>query len=104
MGACGRRGSLEIFRYGLEFAHDGFRRSAGPVRSGIQTMIDVIVNQSPLGLANGLFDGMQLLGEIEAGSSFAEHFNHPTEMALGTLQPLDDSWVSFMNVILCHAN
>jgi hypothetical protein len=25
-------------------------------------------------------------------------------MALGTLQPLDDIWVSFMNVILCHAN
>jgi hypothetical protein len=104
MGACGGRSSSEIFRYGLELAHYGFRRSAGPVRSDIQTMIDVIVNQSPLGLADGLFDGVKLLGEVKAGPPLTEHFNHPTEMALGTLQPLDDIWVSFMNVILCHAN
>jgi hypothetical protein len=67
-------------------------------------MIDVIVNQSPLGLADGLFDCVKLLGEVEAGPPLTEHFNHPTEMALGTLQPLDDIWVSFMNVILCHTN
>jgi hypothetical protein len=65
-------------------------------------MIDVIVNQSPLGLADGLFDGMQLLGEIEARSSFAEHFNHPAEMTVRPLQPLDDIGMGFMNVILRH--
>jgi hypothetical protein len=102
MGACGGRSSSEIFRYGLKLAHDGFRGSAGPVRSDIQTMIDVIVNQSPLGLADGLFDGVKLLGEVKAGPPLTEHFNHPTEMALRTLQPLDDIWVSFMNVIVCH--
>jgi hypothetical protein len=65
-------------------------------------MIDVIVNQSPLGLADGLFDSMQLLGEIEAGASFAEHFDHPAEMTVSPLQPFDDVGMSFVKVIMCH--
>src|SRR6266496_4198502 len=64
-GTCSRRSSSEIFRYGLELANDGFCRSAGPVRRSIQTMIDVVVDQGPLGFADGLFDRMKLLGEIE---------------------------------------
>jgi hypothetical protein len=66
-------------------------------------MIDVIVNQSPLGLADGLFDSMKLLGEIEAGASFAEHFDHPAEMTVSPLQPLDDIRMGFVKIIMCHA-
>jgi hypothetical protein len=65
-------------------------------------MINVIVNQSPLGLADGLFDGMQLLGEIEARPSLGEHFDHPAEMTVSPLQPLDDIGMSFVKMIMCH--
>jgi hypothetical protein len=65
MGAGGRRGSSEIFRDGLELVDNSFRRSARAVRGGIQTMIDVVVNQRPLGFADRLFDRMKLLGQIK---------------------------------------
>jgi hypothetical protein len=65
-------------------------------------MIDVVVDQGALGLADGLFYSMQLLGEIEARSSFAEHFDHPAEMTVSPLQALDDIGMSFVKVIMCH--
>jgi hypothetical protein len=65
-------------------------------------MIDVIVNQCPLGLADGLFDGVELLGQIEAGAPFAEHFDHPAEMTVSPLQPLDDIRMGFVKMIMCH--
>ena len=66
-------------------------------------MVDVVVDQCPLGLADSLFDSMQLLREIEAGSSLGEHLDHPVQMPLGAPQPLHDFGVGFMNVIVCHA-
>ena len=65
-------------------------------------MIDVVVDQGPLGFSKGLFDRVKLLGEIETGSSFIEHFDDATEMALGPLQPLDDIRMGFMNVVVRH--
>jgi hypothetical protein len=65
-------------------------------------MIDMIVNQRPLGFANGLLDRMKLLGKIEARPSFAEHLNHPAEVTLGPLQPFDDFRMGLMYVIVRH--
>jgi len=93
---------LEVLRDGLEFVDEDFCRSAGSICDSVEAMIDVIVNQSPLGLPDGLFDGMQLLRQIEAGASFAEHFDHPAEMTVGPLQPLDDIGMSFVKMLLCH--
>ena len=66
---------------------------------------NVGLNQRLLGLADGLFDRVNLLGDIKAGSARLNHFDDPLEMAVGALQALDDFRVRFMDVwILAHAN
>jgi hypothetical protein len=92
----------QIFGNGLELVHDGDRRSAISVGGGVQTMIDVVVNQRSLGFADGLFDGVKLLGEVEARPAFPEHLDDAAEVTLGPLQPFDDIRVGVMNVIVCH--
>ena len=67
-------------------------------------MIDVVVDQGSLSLADSLLDRMKLLGKIEARSPFLKHRNHAAEMALGPFQPFDNVGMGFMNVIVCHAN
>jgi hypothetical protein len=68
----------------------------------IQTMIDVVMNEPPLGLVDGLLDRMKLLSEFNAAAAFLEHFYDPSHVALGTLEPCDDRWMRFVNVFLCH--
>ena len=65
-------------------------------------MIDMVVDQRSLGFADGFFDGVKLLGEIEARAAFFEHPDDAAEMAFRTLQPFDDIRVGVMNVIVCH--
>ncbi len=65
-------------------------------------MIDVVVNQRPLGFADGLLDRMKLLGEIETRSSLIKHLDHTAKMTFGPPQPFDDIRVSFVNVVVCH--
>jgi hypothetical protein len=65
-------------------------------------VVDVIVDQRLLRLADRLFDRMKLLCQIEAGAAFAEHLDNPVKMAFRPLQPLDDIGMSFVNVIMCH--
>ena len=47
---------------------------------------NVGLNQRLLGLADGLFDRVNLLGDIKAGSARLNHFDDPLEMAVGALQ------------------
>lgn len=65
-------------------------------------MIDVIVDQCALCLADGLLDGVELLGQIEAGAALGKHFDDAAEVTFGALQPFDDIRVSFMGVIMGH--
>lgn len=62
----------------------------------------MIVDQRALGFADGFFDSVKLLGEIEAGSSFIEHLDDATKMAFGSLQPLDDFRMGFVDIVVCH--
>jgi hypothetical protein len=48
----------------------------------IKTMFDVIVDQFALGIANRTLDGMELLRQINARTSFLEHGEHRDEMTL----------------------
>ncbi len=66
-------------------------------------MIDVVVDQGSLGLADSFFDGMKLLGEIETRSPLVKHHDHPTKVTLGPLQPIDDFRMGFMKMVVCHA-
>jgi hypothetical protein len=65
-------------------------------------MVDVIMDEPPLGLVDSLLDRMKLLGEFNAAAAFLEHFYDPSHVALGTLEPSDDVRVGLMNVFLCH--
>jgi hypothetical protein len=53
-----------------------------PLARGVEAMIDVVVDQRLLGLANRLLDGVKLLGDIETGPSFLDHADDAAEMSL----------------------
>jgi hypothetical protein len=63
-------------------------------------MIDMVVDQGPLGLTDRLFDGMKLLGQIQTRPALREHLDHPTKVTLGSLQSLNDIRMGFVDV--CH--
>jgi len=65
-------------------------------------MINVVLDQGAFGLKNSLFNRMELLGNIRAGSIVLDHCNHAEEVAIGTFQPLCDIGVGCMNVVFCH--
>lgn len=50
----------------------------------------MIVNKRLLRLADGAFDGVQLLRQIEAGAAFLDHDNDLVQMATGAAQALED--------------
>ncbi len=65
-------------------------------------MVDVVVDQCALRLADGLLDGMKLLSQIQARPAFVEHVDDTTEVTLGAPEPPDDIGMSFVNVNFCH--
>lgn len=65
-------------------------------------MIDVIVNQCLLRLADRLLDGVQLLRQIETGATVGKHRDHLMQVTFGALQTLNDTRMSYVNVIVCH--
>ncbi len=64
-----------------------------------QAMVDVILNQGALGLANGFFHRMQLLGNIHAGTAILDHGDDAAQVALGAFEPFDDVSVTLMVVM-----
>ena len=55
-----------------------------------QTMLNVIVDQLTLGLANGAFDRVKLLSQIDTSTLFIEHGQDSREMSLRLLEAGDD--------------
>ena len=49
-----------------------------------QTVVNVILDQGAFGLANRLFDGMELLGYIHTGSAIFNHGDDAAKMAFGS--------------------
>jgi hypothetical protein len=88
----------EIAGNRLEFAKNHRRRAPLIVRSGIEAMVDVIVNKPPLRLADGLLDGIQLLRQLEATPTFVEHRDYSTKMTLRPLKAFDNIRVRLMHM------
>ena len=61
----------------------------------------MILNQRLLGLPNRLFNGVQLLGDLEAGPAGLDHLDDAAQMAVGTIEPFDD--VGVTRACLAHA-
>jgi hypothetical protein len=53
-------------------------------------MIDVIVDQRFLGVVDGILDGLQLLGQFEAGPPLFDHGNDRLKVAFCPPQAPDD--------------
>ena len=56
----------------------------------LQAVVDVVLDKYTLGLADGFFHGMQLLGDVDAGPAVFDHGDDAAQVALRTLQPFDD--------------
>eukprot|EP01132_Coremiostelium_polycephalum_P008134 gene8136-10006_t len=61
-------------------------------------MIDVVLNQCLFGLADGLFDSMQLLGDVDTGSARLDHLDDFLQMAIRPLQA--KSYFSVVGMLL----
>lgn|GEM_PF-5198196 len=60
----------------------------------LQAMIDVIMNEQFFGIDDGPFDCLQLLGNVQTGTTAFDHADGAAEMAFGTFEPLDDIYVT----------
>ncbi|MOA57739.1 hypothetical protein D3C78_1819740 [compost metagenome] len=58
----------------------------------------MVLDQGALGLADGLFHGVQLLGDIHAGAVGLEHADDAAQMPFGALQALDDGRVALVQM------
>jgi hypothetical protein len=62
----------------------------------------MIADERFLGLADGLFDGMHLLRDIEAGPMALDHLDDAPQMPVRTLQALDNLRVTLVQLALEH--
>ncbi|SBT09944.1 conserved hypothetical protein [Candidatus Accumulibacter aalborgensis] len=70
---------------------DGFVRALRAVANRLfKAVIDVVVHQRLLGVADGAFYGLQLLGDVQAFAAVLKHADDTSEVPLGALQTLDD--------------
>ncbi|MNL59887.1 hypothetical protein D3C87_1836500 [compost metagenome] len=69
-------------------------------------MIDMVLDQSALGLADGFFHGVQLLSDVDAGPTVFDHVDDAAQVPLSTLQPFDDIAMTLVLVavfVIAHA-
>ncbi|MDR6599841.1 hypothetical protein J2732_000824 [Achromobacter deleyi] len=79
---------LEVLRDCFELV-DGASTGIIKFAHGIfQAMVNVILNEDFLGLGYRLFDRMQLLRKIQAGTMLFHHMKNAPQVAFGALQAL----------------
>ncbi|OEO25754.1 hypothetical protein AX279_09965 [Pseudomonas sp. J237] len=72
----------------------------------LQAVVNVILDKHTLGLADGFFNSMQLLSDIDAGPMIFDHGDDAAQMALRSLQPFDDIAMTLVLVavfVIAHA-
>src|SRR6266850_111741 len=60
----------------------------------IEAVLDVVVDQLPLGFGNRAFDRVELLRQVEAASAFLEHSDNRAKVTFGALQASNDGRVA----------
>ena len=90
-GKVERQLPSEVTRDRFELGEDVLGRfGRAAIRGGVQTVVDVIVDEGFLRLSDRLLHGVELLREIEAGPAVGEHLDHLVKMAFGAFQAFDD--------------
>jgi hypothetical protein len=72
----------------------------------LQAVIDMVLDQHALGLADSFFHGMQLLSDVDAGPMVFDHGDDAAQVTLRTLQPFDDIAMTLVLVtvfVIAHA-
>jgi hypothetical protein len=55
-----------------------------------QAVIDMVVDELALGAGNGILDGLELLSQIDTGTSLLDHGDNAAKVSGGTIKPLYD--------------
>jgi hypothetical protein len=67
-----------------------------------EAVIQVVPDQGILGLLDRFLNGLQLLSDIQAGTSLLQHFYGAAQVSAGSAKAFDDGWVGGMCVRLRH--
>ena len=83
----------EIFGDLLELIQRRSLAASKRSKGVLEAMVDVILNQRTLGLADGFLHRVELLGDIHAGAPILDHGDDAAQVALGALQSLENGAV-----------
>jgi hypothetical protein len=78
----------KILGQGFELNQSGASGLAVAVHRTVKTVVDVIVDQLPFRVGNRVFDGVELLSEVQARLSYLDHADKRAQMTFGALQAL----------------
>ena len=67
-----------------------------------KAVVQMALNQGFLGLLNRFLHRLQLLRDIETGSSLLQHVHGAAQVPAGSAKPFDDGWMGGMCMRLCH--
>ena len=70
--------------------------------SRLEAIVDVILDQRPLCLADRLFDSVQLLGDVKARAAPLDHLGNAAQMSLRAFQALEDLRVTGVEIGALH--
>jgi hypothetical protein len=83
-----------VLSMALQIPGDGLEVGAILLRMfGIEAMINMVMDERALGVYHGLFHGMELLRDLEAGLACLDHLDHRAQMPVGAFQPGDQGGV-----------
>ena len=70
----------------------------------LKAMVEMVLDQRLFGLFHGLFNRVQLLGNVEAGAACANHLDNGAQVPLRPFQPLDDFRMGLVKVGFGHGH
>src|SRR5829696_9021997 len=92
----------KIFGDQLELLDRATSLLGGPIDGVVEAMVEMVLDERLLRLADRLLDGVQLLCKLEAGPACLDHLDDAAQMALRTAQPLGDVGMRLMQELIRH--
>jgi hypothetical protein len=86
----------QILGDGLELVDGHANLRALRIDYGVQAMIQMVVDVGFLGLAHCALGRLELLGNLQAGSTGFDHFSDAAQLTFCALEPLEDFGMGFV--------
>ena len=90
--------ALQVLGNLLEFVQGRSIALAQGCNRVLKTVVDMVLDERALGLADGLFNRMQLLGNVYTFPPVLDHGNDAAQMTVCTLQALDDRLMALVRM------